>query len=81
MQDLIIFPGEVEFKRVSQCATGRVFLLKFLDRPDRKYFYWMQEPKETKDEEFQKKVRKYIFQIRVLITKFTFFNFYLIFFC
>lgn len=55
-QDFILFPGEVEFKRVNQCTTGRVFMLKFHDRPDRKYFYWMQEPKDTRDEELRKKV-------------------------
>ena len=55
LQDLIIFPGDAEFKRVSQCKTGRVFLLKFKDS-SRKYFYWMQEPKEEKDEDFVKKV-------------------------
>ena len=41
---------------MTQCTTGRVYLLKFRDRPDRKYFYWMQEPKDSKDEELQKKV-------------------------
>lgn len=32
----------------------------FRDRPDKKYFYWMQEPKDSKDEELQKKVCKNI---------------------
>jgi len=27
--DLIIFPDDIEFKKVPQCTTGRVFLLKF----------------------------------------------------
>ncbi len=58
IQDLIIFPGEVEFKRIAQCKTGRVYLLKFRNRPVRKYFYWMQEPKESLDEDLQKKVQK-----------------------
>lgn len=55
LQDLIIFPGDAEFKRVSQCTTGRVFILKFKDSA-RKYFYWMQEPSEDKDEDLIKKV-------------------------
>ncbi len=55
LQDLIIFPGDAEFKRVSQCQTGRVFILKFKDSA-RKYFYWMQEPSEDKDEDLIKKV-------------------------
>lgn len=38
-----------------QCKTGRVFLLKFRDS-SRKYFYWMQEPNEEKDDELVKKV-------------------------
>ncbi|CAG2104433.1 unnamed protein product, partial [Medioppia subpectinata] len=43
--DLIIFPDEAEFKRVTQCTTGRVFVLKF--KPSsRRFFYWSQEPKE-----------------------------------
>ncbi|XP_064383107.1 proteasomal ubiquitin receptor ADRM1-like isoform X2 [Halichondria panicea] len=57
--DLIIFPGDAEFKRVSQCTTGRVFILKFKDSA-RKYFYWMQEPSEDKDEDLIKKVNDII---------------------
>merc|ERR1711988_1680873 len=53
--DLIIFPDDIEFKRVSQCTTGRVFLLRF-KTSNRKFFFWMQEPKTDKDEEHCKKV-------------------------
>merc|ERR1712088_280853 len=52
--DLIIFPDDVEFKKVSQCTTGRVFILKFKST-SRKLFFWMQEPKDDKDEELCKK--------------------------
>ncbi len=45
--DLIIFPDDVEFKRVSQCTTGRVYLLQFKSS-SRKMFFWMQEPKTDK---------------------------------
>ena len=55
-QDLIIFPGEAEFVTVSQCTTGRVFLLKFKDHSSRKFFYWMQEPSTSKDKDLAKKV-------------------------
>ena len=44
-------------KRVPQCTTGRVFLLKFRDSTTRRFFYWLQEPKEDKDEDLLKKVR------------------------
>merc|ERR1712004_23870 len=55
--DLIIFPDDIEFKRVSQCTTGRVFLLRF-KTSNRKFFFWMQEPKTDKDEEHCKKVNE-----------------------
>ncbi|XP_076349614.1 proteasomal ubiquitin receptor ADRM1-like isoform X2 [Tachypleus tridentatus] len=57
--DLIIFPDDVEFKKVQQCNTGRVFVLKFKSS-SRKYFYWMQEPKTDKDDEYCDKVNEYL---------------------
>lgn len=53
--DLIIFPDDCEFKRVDQCKTGRVFLLKFKSST-RKLFFWMQEAKPDKDEDFCRRV-------------------------
>lgn len=58
-KDFIIFPGDAEIKAISQCTTGRVVLLKFKDT-NRKCFYWLQEPKEEKDEEYLKKVQTYM---------------------
>ncbi|XP_037507036.1 proteasomal ubiquitin receptor ADRM1-B isoform X2 [Rhipicephalus sanguineus] len=57
--DLIIFPEDAEFKKVTQCTTGRVYVLKFKSS-SRRCFYWMQEPKEDKDEELVRKVNEYL---------------------
>eukprot|EP00058_Branchiostoma_floridae_P003631 XP_002589119.1 hypothetical protein BRAFLDRAFT_120915 [Branchiostoma floridae] len=55
--DLIIFPDDCEYKRVPQCTTGRAFILKFKSS-NRKFFFWMQEPKTDKDEDYEKKVNQ-----------------------
>lgn len=55
--DLIIFPDDVEFKRVPQCTTGRVYILKFKSS-NRKFFFWVQEAKTEKDEENCRKVNE-----------------------
>lgn len=57
--DLIIFPDDVEYKRITQCTTGRVYVLKFKST-NRKCFFWMQEPKIEKDDEFCQKVNEYL---------------------
>ncbi|XP_051947885.1 proteasomal ubiquitin receptor ADRM1-like isoform X1 [Xyrauchen texanus] len=57
--DLIIFPDDCEFKRVNQCTTGRVFVLKF-KAGSKRLFFWLQEPKMDKDEEFCRKVNEYL---------------------
>jgi len=56
-EDLIIFPDDCEFSPVPACTTGRVFVLKFKTN-NRRMFFWMQEPKADKDEEFCKKVNE-----------------------
>ncbi|XP_002733743.1 proteasomal ubiquitin receptor ADRM1-like [Saccoglossus kowalevskii] len=57
--DLIIFPDDCEFKRVPQCTTGRVYILKFKSS-SRKFFFWLQEPKTDKDEDNCEKVNEYL---------------------
>ena len=52
---MIIFPDDSEFKKVEQCTTGRVYVLKFKSS-SRKFFFWIQEPKTDKDEENCKKI-------------------------
>lgn len=54
-EDLIVFPDDCEYKKVAQCTTGRVFVLKFKSS-NRKLFFWMQEPKNDKDEENMGKI-------------------------
>ncbi|XP_041112491.1 proteasomal ubiquitin receptor ADRM1-like [Polyodon spathula] len=56
--DLIIFPDDCEFKKVSQCTTGRVFVLKF-KAGSKRLFFWMQ-PKSDKDEENCRKVNEFL---------------------
>lgn len=55
--DLIIFPDDCEFKKVDQCKTGRVYLLRFKSS-NRKLFFWMQEPKLDKDDEWCRRINE-----------------------
>ncbi|KAF9597796.1 hypothetical protein IFM89_021881, partial [Coptis chinensis] len=45
--DQIIFPDEAVFEKISE-SSGRVFLLKF-NTDNRRFFFWMQEPKADGD--------------------------------
>ncbi|XP_030378707.1 proteasomal ubiquitin receptor ADRM1 homolog isoform X2 [Scaptodrosophila lebanonensis] len=55
--DLIVFPDDFEYKRVDQCKTGRVYVLKFKSST-RRMFFWMQEPKTDKDEEHCRRINE-----------------------
>ncbi|CAG8601070.1 8331_t:CDS:2 [Acaulospora morrowiae] len=57
VDDLIVFPEEAEFTRVEQCTTGRVYLLNFKSSAQ-KLFFWMQDAKDDKDEEYANKVNR-----------------------
>ncbi|KAF3791559.1 26S proteasome regulatory subunit [Nymphaea thermarum] len=47
IKDQIVFPDEAVFEKVEQ-SSGRVYILKF-STDDRKFFFWMQEPKSDGD--------------------------------
>lgn len=57
--DLIIFPDDIEYVHVPQCTTGRVYVLKFKSS-NRKMFFWMQEAKVEKDEDFCNKLNEFL---------------------
>lgn len=59
--DLIIFPDDIETKKITQCTTGRVFLMKFKST-NKKFFFWMQEAEneKDKDEKLWKKVNDFL---------------------
>ncbi|XP_022753468.1 26S proteasome regulatory subunit RPN13 isoform X2 [Durio zibethinus] len=58
--DQIIFPDEAVFEKVNQ-ASGRVYILKF-NTDDRKFFFWMQEPKGEDDLQLCSSVNNFINQ-------------------
>lgn len=55
--DLILFPDDCEFKHVKECKTGRVYVLK-MKSSNKKMFFWMQENKTDRDEEYCKKINE-----------------------
>lgn len=56
--DQIIFPDEAVFEKVGQ-ASGRVYILKF-NTDNRKFFFWMQEPRAEGDEQLCNSVNYFI---------------------
>ncbi|KAH6807071.1 regulatory particle non-ATPase 13 [Perilla frutescens var. frutescens] len=58
--DQIVFPDEAVFEKVNQ-SSGRVYILKFRT-DDRKFFFWMQEPKAESDTQLCNSVNFYLNQ-------------------
>eukprot|EP01083_Nonionella_stella_P151716 485284_1 len=55
--DLTIFPQTAKWEKVNECKDGRVYVLRMMGS-DRKHFFWSQEPKEDKDEEWFTNINK-----------------------
>ena len=81
--DLVIFPDEIEYKKVTQNTTGtnnsyyccameknsteilgRVYILKWKTN-SRKFFFWMQEPKDDQDDQFCKKINDFVSKLLI----------------
>jgi len=45
----LVVVNDVYLEKIDKCTTGRVYLLRFTSSPDKKEFFWMQEPKEDGD--------------------------------
>lgn len=56
--DQIVFPDEAVFEKVNQ-ASGRIYILKF-NTDNRKFFFWMQEPKAEGDSQLCNSVNYHI---------------------
>ncbi|KAH8864569.1 Proteasomal ubiquitin receptor ADRM1-A [Schistosoma japonicum] len=56
--NFIINAKQAEFKRIPQCTTGRVYLLKFKDL--KHFFIWMQEPNGKNDSDICTRINDYI---------------------
>ncbi|KAG5882734.1 hypothetical protein JTB14_004031 [Gonioctena quinquepunctata] len=55
--DLIIFPDDCEYVKIPQCTTGRAYLLKFKSS-NKKFFFWLQEPRAEKDDDNCKRINE-----------------------
>ncbi|KAG6850277.1 hypothetical protein H0H93_015534 [Arthromyces matolae] len=58
-EDLILFPSDATFVKVSQAEGGRVYVLKF-SSSDQRHFFWMQDASSARDEEFVNNLNGYL---------------------
>merc|ERR1712150_112219 len=58
----LLLPKSATWETVPECTTGRCFLLRFKHgtAENRLKFFWMQEPKDEKDDEYLKKINDII---------------------
>ncbi|CAA7261356.1 unnamed protein product [Cyclocybe aegerita] len=54
-EDLILFPFDASFVKVSQSPSGRVYVLKF-SSSNQRHFFWMQDASSARDAEFAENV-------------------------
>ncbi|KAJ8951230.1 hypothetical protein NQ318_010258 [Aromia moschata] len=51
------FPDDCEYVKIPQCTTGRAYLLKFKSS-NKKFFFWLQEPRADKDDDNCKRINE-----------------------
>ncbi|CAH8620997.1 unnamed protein product [Heterobilharzia americana] len=56
--NFILHAKQAEFKKIPQCTTGRVYLLKF--KGPKHFFIWMQEPNGKNDSDICTRINDYI---------------------
>eukprot|EP00466_Bigelowiella_natans_P018874 jgi/Bigna1/90159/estExt_fgenesh1_pg.C_640002 len=54
--DIVVVPNDATVEKVPECKSGRVFLIR-MRSSNRMLFFWMQEPKEEKDDELIEKMK------------------------
>ncbi|KAG9227517.1 hypothetical protein CCMSSC00406_0000837 [Pleurotus cornucopiae] len=50
-EDLILFPTDASFVKVSQATSGRVYVLKF-SSSNQRHFFWLQDASDERDAKF-----------------------------
>lgn len=57
--EVLVTPSKFSVEKVPECKDGRVILVRDKTRtPERKLFFWMQEPKADKDDEIIESMKK-----------------------